>query len=70
MATPFVQGQLRHEPLTIQIKTSCAHCGQSILIEVDQDLHYKVNTPGADPLIFEPQLDWDTFAEPNIIHAY
>ncbi len=70
MAAPFVQGQLRQGPLTIQIKTSCAHCGQPILVEVNQELNYKVNTPGAGPLIFEPHLDWDTFAEPNIIHAY
>jgi hypothetical protein len=37
---------------------------------MDQDLNYTVHSPGAEPLIFEPELNWDKFAEPNIIHAY
>ncbi len=70
MATPFVQGCLRAEPLTVEIQTACAHCGQPIQIAVDGDMRYRVQTPDAEPLIFEPDLDWATFAEPNIIHAY
>jgi hypothetical protein len=25
---------------------------------------------GAEPLVFEPQVDWETFEAPNIIHDY
>jgi len=25
---------------------------------------------GAKPLIFEPEVDWANFVEPNIIYAY
>jgi hypothetical protein len=25
---------------------------------------------GADPLVFMPEIDWQNFSEPNIIHAY
>ena len=25
---------------------------------------------GAAPLVFMPQVDWQNFTEPNIIHAY
>lgn len=70
MATPFVQGHLRNEPLIVEISTSCAHCARPIQIQMDQDLNYTVHSPGAEPLIFEPELNWDKFAEPNIIHAY
>ncbi len=70
MATPFVQGRLREQPVTVEIHTTCAHCGQPIELTVDGDMRYHVRTPGAAPLIFEPDLDWAAFAEPNIIHAY
>jgi hypothetical protein len=25
---------------------------------------------GAEPLVFMPEVNWQTFTEPNIIHAY
>ncbi len=65
-----MQGRLRGEALTVEIQTSCAHCGRAIQLSVDNELHYQVQTGGADPLVFEPQLDWGTFTEPNIIHSY
>ncbi len=70
MATPFVQGRLRGEPLTVEIQTTCAHCGQPIQLAVDSNMQYWVKTAEAQPLIFEPDLNWATFTEPNIIHAY
>jgi len=39
-------------------------------IEVDSDLRYRIEEGGAEPLVFEPHVDWATFTEPNIIHAY
>ena len=39
-------------------------------ISVDSELRYRVHDENAEPLIFEPQVDWATFSEPNIIHAY
>ena len=56
--------------MTVEIQTRCAHCGQPMQLTVDNELHYQVQTAGADPLVFEPQLNWETFTEPNIIHAY
>jgi hypothetical protein len=38
-------------------------------ILVDSELGYHVNDE-AEPLVFEPHINWETFAEPNIIHAY
>ncbi len=70
MATPFVQGRLRGEQLAVAIETECAHCGERIQITVDSEMHYQVHTRGAKPLIFEPDIDWEGFTEPNILHAY
>ena len=56
--------------MSVEIQTRCAHCGWAIQLTVDNELHYQVQTDGADPLVFEPELDWRTFSEPNIIHSY
>ena len=70
MAAPFVQGRLREEYLTVAIETQCAHCGEAMHIDLDSELKYRVRENDARPLMFEPRVDWDTFEEPNILHAY
>ncbi len=65
-----MQGRLRGEPVEVTIDTECAHCGQPIQMTLDSDLHYRVLTAGAMPLVFEPDVDWEIFTDPNIIHAY
>jgi hypothetical protein len=39
-------------------------------IVVDSELRYRINEPDAQPLVFEPQVNWETFTEPNIIYTY
>jgi hypothetical protein len=39
-------------------------------LTVGSDLKYRVVERGAKPLLFEPEIDWAKFSEPNIIHAY
>jgi hypothetical protein len=34
------------------------------------DLSYKITAGSSQPVVFEPQVDWTRFTEPNIIHAY
>ncbi len=70
MAAPFVQGRLRDEYLSVTIETQCAHCGEAMHIDLDSELKYRVRETGTRPLMFEPRVDWDTFEEPNILHAY
>lgn len=65
-----MQGQLRNERLTVTIHTSCAHCGQPIEIELDSQLHDHGLSEGAEPLVFQPHVNWETFDEPTIIDAY
>jgi hypothetical protein len=70
MAAPFVQGRLRRERLSVKIETECGHCAIPMSITVDSDLNSQVNSEGAVPLVFEPEVNWDGFTEPNIINAY
>ena len=70
MATPFVQGHLQNAYRAAVIKTACAHCGRPLPIPLDSTMRYRVDEPGAQPLVFEPDVDFKTLADPNIIHAY
>jgi hypothetical protein len=70
MATPFVQGRLWQAPLFVDIQTICAHCAWPIHFRLDSALQFQVHTAGAEPLVFEPQINWASFAAPNIIQAY
>lgn len=65
-----MQGQLRKQPLTCLIETSCAHCGEPIHIQMDQDLNYSVQENGADPLVFVPMVDFQKLEDPSIIDAF
>ena len=39
-------------------------------ITVDDELHHRVAERDAQPLVFEPSIDWSTFTAPNIIGDY
>ncbi len=54
----------------MDIESTCAHCGEPIRIEVDSELRFRVIEGGSEPLVFEPDVDWRTFAERSIINAY
>jgi hypothetical protein len=61
---------LREEQLVVTIETECGHCGQPMRISLGSDMQAPVHDEGADPLVFMPQIDWQSFKEPNIIDAY
>jgi hypothetical protein len=65
-----VQGQLRGQPLTIQIETQCGHCGEPLTLEIDSRLNYRVEQSGAAPLIFAPMVDFARLEDPSIIDAF
>lgn len=66
-----MQGRLRKgEGLNFDIETECGHCGRSLALELDGAMNLELDTPGAEPLVFMPHVDWDSFEDPNIIHAY
>jgi hypothetical protein len=65
-----VQGHLRQSPLEVEIKSTCAHCGEAIELVVDSDLNHRIKKGGPRPLVFEPHIDWCEFKDPNIIDGY
>jgi len=65
-----VQGRLRKEDLSVTVETECAHCARPMRIQIDNKLRHHAHDEGAEPLVFTPNIDWATFTEPNIIHAY
>ncbi len=70
MATPFVQGRLRDERLVVKIESECAHCGRRLKIVLDSEMKILSVSEGAEPMVFQPDVNWAHFDEPNIIHAY
>ena len=62
-----MEGRLRQQDLTIDIRSRCAHCDRAIAISIDHELRYDAPP---DVLVFEPRIDWPAFREPNIIHHY
>jgi hypothetical protein len=61
---------LRKEPIAVEITTTCAHCGEKMRLVVDSDLNYRIEQGGSSPLVFEPDIDWSQFKDPNIIDGY
>jgi len=39
-------------------------------LTVDSEMRHEAELAGTKPMFFEPQIDWPTFVEPNIVHAY
>jgi hypothetical protein len=65
-----VQGQLRGQPLSFVVATSCAHCGQPLHLEIDSELNYRVVEAEADPHVFVPMVDLFELEDPSIIDAF
>jgi hypothetical protein len=70
MATPFVEGRLRNTLLTVTIDSECAHSATHIRIAVDSPMTCRAEGDAATALVFEPEVNWETFTESNIIRAY
>jgi hypothetical protein len=65
-----VQGQLRGEPLSVVVRTECAHCASPLHLEIDSELNVHVVEEGADPVLFVPMVDLHALEEPSIIDAF
>jgi hypothetical protein len=70
MATPFVQGRLRKEYVSIEVETKCKHCDQALHLTIDSDMRISVRETDAKPLAFLPDIDWSNFTERTIIDSY
>ncbi len=69
-ATPFVQGRLRSEVLSVRVKSSCAHCGKPVELTIDSNLDCTVHDPDCRPVVFVPDVDLLALREESIINAF
>jgi hypothetical protein len=69
-ATPFVQGRLRNQALTVTVRTECAHCKAPMELTIDSDLNYKVRDKGCEPIVFMPDVDLLNLDDESIINAF
>ena len=70
MATPFVQGRLRNEHLTVTVNSQCARCGEALEIRIDSDLNYQAAKGGDRPIVFVPDVDLFKLEDDSIIEAF
>jgi hypothetical protein len=69
-ATPFVQGQLRGEAVSVSVVSECAHCKRPMRLEIDSDMNCSCEEPGCSPIVFVPEVNFKTLKDPNIIDAF
>jgi hypothetical protein len=67
---PFVQGRLQREPLSVAVRTECAHCALPIHLEIDSELNCHVEEKEADPLVFVPMVNFRELTEPSIVDVF
>jgi len=67
---PFVQGQLRHESLTVTIASQCAHCARPLRIAIGSDLSVQVEPEAAGALVFVPMVNFAKLRAKSIIDDF
>ncbi|MFC1579311.1 hypothetical protein ACFL4N_00190 [Thermodesulfobacteriota bacterium] len=70
MATPFVQGKLRDEPLSFDIESECACCKRPIRFTMRHDLDFTLADPESDPIFFVPIVDFTRLKAHSIIDRF
>jgi len=70
LATPFVQGRLRNEKLTVTVRTECAHCKTQMEMTIDSDLNLMVKDKESRPMVFVPDVDLLNLKDESIIDAF
>jgi len=70
VATPFVQGRLRNEPLSFRIESECACCSRPIRFRMDHDLSFELEEPDSDPMFFAPLVDFTRLQAPSIVDHF
>jgi hypothetical protein len=69
-ASAWVLGQLNGTRLRADIQCSCGQSGRPLRLTVESNLICEVRTAGAEPLLFTPNVNWESFRAPNIINDY
>ena len=65
-----MQGQLIGKPISVNVTTECAHCGEPIHLEIDSEAQCRVVGSGANPITFIPDVDFSTLPDKCITDAF
>ncbi len=65
-----MQGRLRNQPITVTVRTECAHCKEPMELTIDSDLNFTVKDGGRAPMVFIPDVDLLTLQDESIINAF
>ena len=65
-----MQGKLRNESVTVKVATECAHCAKTMEMEIDSDLHIRLDDEQCDPVIFVPDIDLLNLEDDSIIDSF
>jgi hypothetical protein len=68
--TPFVQGRLREEEVSITVDTECAHCRRPMQLTIDSSMNRRCPEADCRPVIFVPEVDFSRLECPSIIEAF
>ena len=56
--------------MTVEIHTACACCSRPLSLDIDSDMNIHIHQAEASPLIFIPDVDFETLPDPSIIDAF
>lgn len=42
--------------MTVDVTSSCHHCSEPLRLRIDNDMNMEVQTPGASPVVFVPDV--------------
>ena len=65
-----MQGKLRNENVEVRVKTECAHCGKTMEMDIDSNLHFKLNDEKCKPIVFVPDIDLLNLQEDSIMDSF
>lgn len=61
---------MRNEPVSITVETRCEHCSEPMTLDIDGDMNVAVAQPGADPMVFTPDVVPFDVEAPSIVDDF
>ncbi|MDJ0769618.1 MAG: hypothetical protein QNJ12_12525 [Ilumatobacter sp.] len=70
IAAPFVYGRLTRQATSVTAESVCHHCSEPFTLEIDRDMNISVETPGAAPVVFVPDVVPFDVEGPDIVDDF
>lgn len=56
--------------MTVVVETACHHCSNAFTLVIDTDMNVEVRTPGAEPVVFVPDVVPFDVEGPDIVDDF